>query len=69
MVYLDDILIYSLTEEEHYHHLNEIMKVLDREKLLDDLKKGTFFTREVIFLGYVVTKDEIKVDNSKIEAI
>jgi len=32
-------------------------------------KKCTFFTKEVIFLGYVVTREGIKVDDSKIKAI
>jgi len=44
------------------------MKVLDQEKLFGNLKKCIFFAKEVIFLGYVVTEDGIKVDNSKIEA-
>ena len=69
MVYFDNILIYSRTEEEHYHHLNEIMKVIDREKIFGNLKKSTFFTKEVIFLCYVATEGEIKLDNSKIKAI
>jgi len=69
VVYFNGILIYSQTEGEHYHHLNEIMKVLDRQKLFGNLKKCTFVTKEVIFLGYVVTGDGIKVDNSKIDAI
>ena len=49
-VYFNDILIYSQTEDEHYNHLNEIMKVLDLEKLFINLKKCTFFTKEAIFL-------------------
>ena len=69
MVYFDNILIYSRTEEEHYHHLNEIMKFLDRAKLFGNLKKCTFFIKEVIFLGYMVTGEGIKVDDSKIEFI
>jgi len=60
VVYFNDILIYSWTEEEHYHHLNEIMKVIDWEKLFGNLKKYTFFTKEVIFLGYMVTEYGIK---------
>jgi len=45
------------------------MKVLDCEKLFNNLKKCTFFTNEVVFLGYVVTGEGIKVDDSTIEAI
>jgi len=42
---------------------------LERERLYGNLKKCTFFVKEVIFLDYVVSEDGIKVDNSKIEAI
>jgi len=45
------------------------MLVLEKEKLFGNLKKCTFFTLEVTFLGYIVSKDGIKVDESKIEAI
>jgi len=69
LVYFDDILIYSRTEEENYHHINEIIKVLDREKLFGNLKKCTLFTKEVIFLGYAVTGEGIKVDDNKIDVI
>jgi len=47
----------------------KIMKVLDCEKLFDNLEKCPFFTKEVIFLGYVMTGEGIKADDSKIEAI
>jgi len=38
LVYFDYILIYSQTEDEHYNHLNEIMKLLDHKKLFVTLK-------------------------------
>ena len=69
VVYFDDILIYSQSEQDHYDHLREIMEVLEKENLYGNLKKCTFFVKEVIFLGYVVSRDGIKVDESKIEAI
>jgi len=48
VVYFYDILIYSRTEGEDCHHLNEIVKVLDCDELFSNLKKCTFFTKEVI---------------------
>jgi len=69
MVYFDGILIYSKIEKEYFYHLNQIMMVLDKEKLFGNLKKCSIFTKELIFLGYVVTEEGIKVDESKLEAI
>jgi len=43
--------------------------VLDREKLFGSQKKCTFFIKEVLFLGYIVTVKGIKIDKSKVVAI
>ena len=49
--------------------MNQIIMVLDRDKLFDNLKKCTFFIKEVIFLGCVMTEEGIKVDESRVKAI
>jgi len=45
------------------------MPVLEHEKLFGNLKKCTFFTHEVISLGYIISGQGIEVDESKLEAI
>ena len=68
-VCFNDIVVYSKNEQEHQDHLPLIMLVLGREKLFGSLKKCAFFTNEVTFLGYIVTGDSVKADQSKIKAI
>lgn len=69
VVYLDDILIYSHTEELHLNHLREVFMILRKQKLFGSLEKCAFMMQEVIFLGFIIGKEGVKVHPIKIEAI
>ncbi|KAI3808710.1 hypothetical protein L1987_24668 [Smallanthus sonchifolius] len=69
IVFIDDILIYSRSKEEHDHHLRLILELLRNEKLFTKFYKCEFWFREVHFLGHVINEKGIHVDPAKIEAI
>ncbi|GJS46507.1 putative reverse transcriptase domain-containing protein [Tanacetum coccineum] len=69
IVFIDDILIYSQTQEEHVEHLRLVLKLLKNEKLYAKFSKCEFWLREVQFLRHVINGNGIHVDPSKIEAI
>ncbi|KAI3727700.1 hypothetical protein L6452_16318 [Arctium lappa] len=69
IVFIDDILIYSKDESEHGKHLREVLEVLRREKLFAKFSKCEFWLQKVQFLGHVVSKDGVKVDPAKIDAM
>ncbi|GKB66812.1 putative reverse transcriptase domain-containing protein [Tanacetum coccineum] len=69
IVFIDDILIYSKTREEHEMHLGLVLKLLKKAKLYVKFSKCEFGLQEVQFLGHVINGDEIHVDPSKIEAV
>ncbi|XP_022857684.1 uncharacterized protein LOC111378688 [Olea europaea var. sylvestris] len=52
VVYFDDILIYNASDDEHVRHLREVLSVLRRDKFYAEVKKCSFLTDNVAFLGY-----------------
>ncbi|GJT62251.1 reverse transcriptase domain-containing protein [Tanacetum coccineum] len=68
IVFIDDILIYSKTKEDHEVHLGLVLELLRKEKLYAKFSKCEFWLQEVHFLGHVVNQNGIHVDPSKIEA-
>jgi hypothetical protein len=69
IVYLDDILIFSKTEEEHLQHLEEVCKRLQAESLYAKRSKCSFGLSEVDFLGHTVSAQGISTDKEKVKAV
>ena len=69
VVFIDDILIYSKTAEEHEEHLRLVLGILREKQLYAKLDKCEFWLEEVQFLGHVINKDGVAVDPSKVEAV
>ncbi|KAA3486320.1 Transposon Ty3-I Gag-Pol polyprotein [Gossypium australe] len=69
VVFIDDILVYSKSEEEHDTHLRVVLQVLREKKLYAKFSKCEFWLSEVAFLGNVVSAEGIRVDPRKIEAV
>ena len=56
MVFIDDILLYSKTEEEHQEHLRIVLERLRKEKLYAKYKKCEFWLKQVAFLGHIISE-------------
>jgi hypothetical protein len=69
IVYLDDILIYSKTAEEHAAHLETVLALLRKHQLYAKLSKCQFYQQKIRFLGHTISADGISVDEDKIKAI
>jgi hypothetical protein len=69
IVYFDDKLIFSRTEIEHLKHLATVMKILQQEKLLINMKKSSFMKTELIYLGFFILADKLKMNPDKVEVI
>ena len=66
IVYLDDILIFSKTSEEHLKHVKETLDVLKRENIYVKLSKCEFGKTYLNYLGHIVGGGELKIDPSKV---
>ena len=69
VVFLDDILVYSKSEEEHAEHLRMILRTLREHQLYAKFSKCQFWLKEVGFLGHVVSAGGISVDPSLVERV
>nr|AAC26240.1 contains similarity to reverse transcriptases (PFam: rvt.hmm, score: 116.22) [Arabidopsis thaliana] len=69
IIFIDDILVYSKSPEEHEVHLRRVKEKLREQKLFAKLSKCSFWQREMGFLGHIVSAEGVSVDPEKIEAI
>ncbi len=69
VVYIDNILVYSNSMEEHVEHLRKVFQRLRENKLYAKFEKCEFGVSEVDFLGHRITQEGLKIDDRKVKAI
>ena len=62
IVFIDDILVYSRSIEEHKEHLRTVLQTLRKKQLYAKLSKCEFWLDQVVFLGHVISRRGIEVD-------
>jgi len=69
VVYLDDILIFTKTEEEHAKAIRQVLQVLQEHKLFLHLEKCEFCKEQVEYLGLVISENEVSMDPVKVAEV
>jgi arginyl-tRNA synthetase len=69
VAYLDDILIYTMTMEEHRKLVTQVFLILQKEGLAMGAHKSFFHVQEVEFLGYIINANGVEMSTRKVEAV
>lgn len=69
MVYIDDIIIYSKTAEEHLQHIEAVLKTLMKHKISIKWQKCNYLKTKLDFLGHIVSASGIAPDPKKLQAL
>lgn len=69
VVYIDDLLVFSRNKEDHYNHIEIVLKRLAKHELYLGRAKCSFFMAEVEFLGMVVNREGIRVGKDRVEIV
>jgi len=69
VVYLDDILVFTRTEEEHAKAIQQVLQVLQNNKLFLCLEKCEFCKKRIEYLGLVISEKEVSIDPVKVTGV
>src|ERR1700738_28715 len=69
IAFLDDVLVYSRSKDEHDKHLRIVLETLRENKLYAKISKCEFYSKEISFLGHVINEYGIKMEPSKVDAV
>lgn len=69
LVFFDDILVYSKTCEEHFCHLDHVLRTLHEHKFYAKQSKCEFGMTKILYLGHIINHERARVDEEKIVAI
>ena len=69
LVFIDDILVYSKSKEEHEEHRRIVLRVLREHQLYAKISKHDFYKPQIQYLGHIMSETRIVVDLEKIRAI
>jgi hypothetical protein len=69
IVYLDDILVFSGTWDEHVRHVKQVLDTFQREKLFVKMSKCEFQKTALVYLGHIMGGGQLKINPSKIDVI
>jgi len=69
VVYLDDILIFTKTEEKHTQAVQRVLQVLKENKLFLQPEKCEFYKQRIEYLGLVISENEVSMDPVKVAGV
>ena len=69
LVFIDDILVYSKSEEEHKEHLRIVLQTLKENQLYAKFSKFEFYKDKIQYLGHFISEQGLAIDPKKIKAI
>jgi hypothetical protein len=69
LIFIDDILVYNKTWQEHMRHLDEVLSIMEAQSLYAKESKCEFGMTKLLYLGHIISAQGVQVHQEKIRAI